>query len=221
MGELADNVVRLDQSYWTATPIDEASGGRAYTSAAAYVYDNWRDSWGGHSPRTAWLASTALGVPYVPGGAGNTVWDDFGMVGNAFTMLHYAYWPGSAGAYSQTVGFFAQTAGGGVGTTLAVYGVTGLPGQVTPGYGWLITLTLPTVTSPNPNIWGATIFNKPWDTPLGGPAGPWIGSHTTACNYAGVATSWPGNLMWALGVPEPMTIGLLAIGGLLALRRRR
>jgi hypothetical protein len=215
MAELADNAIPLDSSYWTATPID---GGRPYTQAAYYCYDNFWTAVGGPAPRTAYLSSLIGG--YVP--AGSMVLDDFVLSGSSgvFTVMHYVYFASLAGPMSQQIGFFTDTLGssGWFGTTIALFNVAGLPG----GGGWIITLTLPTVTAPGHHIWGGMIATAPIDYPLGGPAG--IGSHTNKAFYAGgQITSWPGNLMWAIGspVPEPMSIGLLAFGGLLALRRRR
>jgi hypothetical protein len=213
MAELADNAIYLDQSHWTATPID---GGRPYTQAGVYCYDNMWTAIGGPAPRTAYLSSLIGG--YVP--AGISVLDDFILSGSSqtFTVMHYIYWASLPSSMTQIVGFFSDTLGssGWQGATFAMFSVTGLPG----GGGWIITLQLPTVVAPHHHIWGGMIALAPVDHPLGGPPG--IGGHTPKAWYAGgQITSWEGNLMWAIGVPEPTTVGLLALGGLLALRRRR
>ena len=213
LAELADNAVHLDSSYWTATPID---GGRPYTTAAVYCYDNAWTAIGGPAPLAAYL-SQLIGT-YVP--AGVSVLDDFVLSGSSphFTVMHYVYFASLPSSMTQIVGFFTDTLGssGWQGATFAAFSVTGLPG----GGGWIITLTLPTVTAPHHHIWAGLIAMAPVDHPLGGPPG--IGSHTNKAWYAGgQVTSFEGNLMWAIGIPEPTTIGLLAFGGLLALRRRR
>jgi hypothetical protein len=211
MAELADQAVHLDSSYWTATPID---GSRPYTQAAVYVYDNYWTALGGPAPRTAYVSSLIGG--YVP--AGVSVLDDFIMTGNTFTVMHYMYWASQPSSMTQTIGFYSDTLGssGCFGSTFAAFSFTGLPG----GGGWSITLQLPTVMAPGPHIWASLTATAPLDHPLGGPPG--TGGHTPKAWYAGGAvTSSPGNLMWAIGVPEPAAIGLLTFGGLLALRRRR
>jgi len=219
MAELADQAVPLDSSYWTATPID---GGRPYTSAAVYVYDNMWTAIGGPSPRTALAASVGGFITPSYISPGLTLLDDFQLVSPTFSVMHYIYWAtGTAGvgSHSQIIAFLTDT-GFGPGATIAAFSVSGLP----MGGGWIISLTLPTVTAPSTAIWGGAIAFAGIDYPLGGPAG--IGSHTPRCKFpvngGGFITSFPGNLMWAIGgVPEPTTIGLLAFGGLLALRRRR
>ena len=218
MAELADNAITLDSSYWTATPLD---GGRPYTQAAVYVYDNMWTAVGGPSPRTALAASVCGFITPSWIAPGLTLMDDFQLVSPTFSVMHYIYWAtGTAGVGSHTqIIAFLSDAGGAPGATFAAFQVTGLP----MGGGWIMTLGLPTVTAPGTAIWGGAIALAAIDYPLGGPAG--IGGHTAACMYplngGGFLTSWPGNLQWAIGVPEPTTIGLLALGGLLALRRRR
>ena len=224
MAELGDNATILDSSHWTATPLD---GGRPYTSAAFYVYDNMWTAIGGPTPRTINMATlcgfTTPGASYLPPSV--TVADDFTLTQHTFSAMHYIYWATgtSLQTFTQLLAFQTDNSlpTGGPGAIFASFSITGLPGSG----GWIMTLGLPTLVAPNSvHIWGAMVsWGKMIDYPLGA-AGlpPGIGGHQPKCMYPGV-TSHAGNLMWAIGspVPEPTTIGLLAIGGLLALRRRR
>jgi MYXO-CTERM domain-containing protein len=126
----------------------------------------------------------------------------------------------------------------------AVFNVTGLP-QSTPGNpngGWLITVNLPHLTT-GADLWIGLATNS--DTPTGGigvgmrpglRAGnaPTVGdSHDLYWSgfnspgpyttfYAPPASGGSTNHDWRFAVlPEPAAAGLLAVGALLALRRRR
>jgi hypothetical protein len=128
-------------------------------------------------------------------------------------------------------------------TFAAVFNVTGLPEATTnnPGGGWLITVGLPTLTTAM-DIWVGFKSNSmtapnPATTGLRGtnlspgPAHPNEGvgsSHNL--HWSGFAASPPytaffshpggGNFRQA-ALPEPGIAGLLALGGLLVLRRRK
>jgi hypothetical protein len=122
----------------------------------------------------------------------------------------------------------------GFGTTVASVLVTGLPIG-----GWFITLDFQDAPIPkiSPNMWFLVSYASLGN---GGPlltfnTGQGVGyagnlsygySHdffykNGGLYFFGGAPYWADFVLGVRGVPEPMTIGLLAAGGLLALRRRR
>jgi hypothetical protein len=126
----------------------------------------------------------------------------------------------------------------------AVFNVTGLP-QATvnnPAGGWIITVGLPALVT-GPDVWCGISSTS---TTPGGPQGPGTraglrgggvqtvpGASSHNLHWSGFFASPPttsffttpgltGNFRWQFGgVPEPAAAALMAIGGLLALRRRR
>jgi hypothetical protein len=125
----------------------------------------------------------------------------------------------------------------------AVFNVTGLPAATAnnPTGGWIITVGLPALVT-GPDVWVG--FNSTSTTPQGAQAPGFRAglrgggvltagfSHNlhfagfftgpTATSFFSAGSTLTGNLRMQLGgVPEPAAAALLAMGGLVALRRRR
>jgi hypothetical protein len=152
---------------------------------------------------------------------------------------------GGGASHSSTVVFSHNTAndGGAVtnfaattgGATTAAFLITGLPNATinNPGGGWLITVGLPGITT-GPDIWVGLASNSgtvsgPNTLGLRGTSlSPDVGSSHNL-HYAGfftgpTATSFftvaNGGTFRMAVLPEPAVAGLLALGGLVMLRRR-
>jgi hypothetical protein len=73
----------------------------------------------------------------------------------------------------------------------------------------------------DPNSAGGAIFNQATFAELSGPDGPGGGSPISGWMGGGATGSYTIGLSGANFVPEPATLGLVALGGLAVLRRRR
>lgn len=229
----------LDSS-WTSVADVPLEGSRTipYGGGVNEVYDNLPVQVGG--PGTV---AFAWGIP-----TGAWVFDDIGLAFSYnFTHVHCLQQNTlTTPALQRTiiVGFFDNnsnnthigspllTTGGGA----AAFLYTGL-GAFTPGYAQFWSLSFPPVVPPaDHHIWmgmvtmdGAAHWGNSGATPPGigtsqGPVAA-VGAATaygfpTLISATGVPNT-TGNLCWTIGFPEPASIALLAIGGVLALRRRR
>jgi hypothetical protein len=187
---------------------------------------------------------------YSMNNAGFFVGDDAHMLGGTVTGFQWIYVDNGPASHTSTVAFFYNTAADGapgplLGNTVtftsgtitygAVFGVTGLPEATpgNPGGGWLITVGLPTFVS-GPDVWVGIASNSLNPTRAGLRAGNvptvgnshdlyWSGFYATAPYTSFFAVTAPvadADLRMAV-LPEPAAAAVLAIGGLLALRRRR
>ncbi|RMF84029.1 MAG: PEP-CTERM sorting domain-containing protein [Planctomycetota bacterium] len=174
------------------------------------LYDNGLSILGGPS---FWpTRATVTGVTSV------LVVDDVHMA--AAGSITHAHWVGSlpAGANPITFAFFSNPGGadGTIGATIAAFAVT-----ISVGNWGLFSLTVnhPAVAAPK-DIWMGIVGTATYTYgPLGGPGVP-VGSSHSGVSIPPIS----GNFHWALGgipVPEPATISLLVLGGLVSLRRRR
>lgn len=222
-------------------PLDGGVGPRTvpYSGGVGEVYDNLPSQVGGPSN-----VAFAWGV-----GAGVWMLDDVqSMAGTTFTHAHMlvqgfvqtgqlhshivAYY--SNNAANSHVGTILLTTGGGP----AAFLYTGLVGPPA-GYAQFWSLGHPAVVAPNGAMWmglnslnGLSYWGNAGTTPPGiGTSNPAVMA-VPGITVTPIPNSSPffpvslvpnttGNMNWAVGVPEPTTIAVLAIGGLLALRRRK
>jgi hypothetical protein len=234
----------------TSTSLGEHNGVEAmgiqvdsYAAPHAYypttVYDNIPTGAGG-SQIVVPTTPTLIGFRWAAAGVGWGDDADFFSAPMAFRSIAWFYQnTGTAVSHTQTI--LIQThAGGnfssgpthltGIGPGIGI-GVSGLPAGT-----WIVNVSLGTTIALPPSAWisffdpSNTTFWVTGNTPgiggstngtlynPGGPTGYWVpGSFGTGFGlYYAV-----GNINMALGIPEPATIGLLVVGGLLSLRRRR
>lgn len=187
---------------------------------------------------------------YVVPNQGNFVGDDLHMVGTEITGIRWVYSDPGTGSHTSTAVFLHNTAGDaalgsfvyfpyGTQTYPAAFLITGLPNATpnNPGGGWLITVGLPSIPTGNPDIWMGLNSNS---TTAAGTRGL-RGTNLTPNNPAGnegvgnshnlhFATSTAGTSFFTVPnggsfrmavLPEPAIAAMMALGGVLALRRRR
>jgi MYXO-CTERM domain-containing protein len=168
------------------------------------------------------------------------VYSDPGVGSHTSTVAFFNNTPADGGPLlGNTVTF---TSGG---TTFgAVFNITGLPNATAtnPGGGWLITVTLPTLLAAGNDLWVGFQSNSPTvGTPANlGLRGTNLQPNVPAANegvgsshnlhFSGLTTSSPGTSFFShtgggnfrqAALPEPAVAGLLALGGLVVLRRRK
>lgn len=201
-------------------------------------YDNnWGDPFGPLVGGPAAYGSAAS--PYI--GGSTFVFDDVVMTGSAtITNINWTFYnPGACGTSGHiiTIAFFSQPGPYTIGATLAGYSATFNCGFF---YAGLDISTLPAVLPQN--FWIAFKHNTGGLTQVFGSAGlPVNGAPHTSPSVPstvlfrgsggapmvffntlyGSAALGSGQLMVWLTTPEPTTIGLLVLGGLLVLRRRK
>jgi hypothetical protein len=231
MAELSMTPTVVDPSWITVTPIGEGLRTTTmYVNGTENLYDNMASAFGvtGSSPYTNGVTA----------GAATFVLDDmhFAAPSNTISHVHFLYYnPGAGGTLmspsTDVLAFFSNPGGlnTAVGATLALYSF------MAPTGFFLFSLNI----SGAPAVVGQDVwmgYNKSLTTFWTGGGQPvtfGTGTNIGALGFSPTTISpslfttfmgapAPGSLHWAVGgVPEPVTITLLAIGGLVSLRRRK
>lgn len=237
MAELAQRTFTIPKGSYTVRPYDPTEVERHY-SVGEGLYNNLS------APTRASINNPGffVGDDAHMAAAGNVTsfhWiyvDGGAAASHTSTIAFFANTPGDgAPVLGNTLTF---TSGGF--TYGAIFAVTGLPqGTVgNPNGGWLISVGLPAFAAPQ-DVWAGIASTS---TTPGGAIGPGMRPGLRAGNVPTVGSShdiyWAGfaatapytsffpnagvhdNLRMAI-IPEPAAAAVLAIGGLLALRRRR
>lgn len=203
-----------------------------YAGGFGEIYDNLPAQVGGPSN-----VAFAFGV-----GAGNWILDDIhSMAGTTFSHAHMLVqgFTATGQLHSHILAYYSNnSANTHVGTLLLTVGsgpaaflYAGLVGPPA-GYAQFWSLSHPVVVAPNAAMWmGFTSLDGKsyWGNagtllPNPGTSDPSVLAIASGSSPFAVPSTVPtstGNMNWAVGVPEPTTIAVLAIGGLLALRRRK
>jgi hypothetical protein len=228
------NKIVITKGQYTISPSDVQEGTRGINDDG--IYNN--------------LHSGEVQTQYLVNNQGLFIGDDLHMIapGTAMTTFRWVYSDngttanGGGLSHSSTLVFSHNTAndGGAVlnfagttgGATTAAFLITGLPNATinNPNGGWLITVGLPAITT-GPDIWVGLASNSGTvgNVGLRGTSlAPAVGSSHNL-HYAGfftgpTATSFftvpNGGSFRMVVLPEPAVAGLLALGGLVMLRRR-
>jgi MYXO-CTERM domain-containing protein len=222
--------INIPQGSYTIRPYDVNDVERQYDPSAG-IYNN-----------------TTGPTRYSINNAGKFVGDDVHMTGATVTGFQWIYVDNGPGSHTSTLAFFYNTPGdagpllgntatftfGGI-TYGAVFSVSGLPESTTtnPAGGWLITVGLPAFFT-GTDAWVGIASNSTTPTRAGLRAGNvptvgsshdlyWSGFYVTPPYTSFFTVTAPvGDADLRIAVlPEPAAAALLAMGGLLALRRRR
>lgn len=232
MAELSITPTPVDPSWITMTPLDMGGGPlrstTMYQNGTENLYDNMAGAFGGtgSSPYTGGITV----------GAATFVLDDlhFGAPTNIISHVHYIYYnPGQGGPSTDVLAFFENPGGLNtqVGTTIAAFSFMANTGFIV----FSFNLSAAPVAV-GQSIWmGMNKSVLTFWTGGGQPVTFGTGTNMLALGFSpttispsmlstAMGAAAPGSLHWALGgiaIPEPVGAGLLAIGGLIALRRRR
>lgn len=249
MAELAYQSITIPKGSYTIEIAPDVEVDDGTRHSPANLAGNYNNLHLGHAGQTQYRIPNNAGA-FVGDDlhmAGNTVtgyrWvysDPGAAASHTSTMAFFNNGPADGGPLLGNTLTFSSGTATGLG---AVFNVTGLPNATAnnPGGGWLITVGLPTLTAAGNDLWvgfqsNSLTVGTPANLGLRGtnfgnnspPGNEGVGSSHNL-HFSGLTTSSPGTSFFSPGtgnfrqaaLPEPAVAGLLALGGLVVLRRRK